>query len=121
MAHNIISSYNTRTSCCLYKIILITKFVLSVNPARKQQVSSVPAKHLFHDRVLWLRRRLNLVFSDFMRRCVSHRSGMRTKAMPPACFLEWNMFMLDTGNLVSCHKQKITGNYHTSSIFLKVL
>ena len=67
--------------------MLIIKVVLSVNPARKQQVSSVPAKHLFHDRVLWLRRRLNLVFSDFMRRFVSHRSGMRAKAMPPACFL----------------------------------
>ena len=52
-----------------------------------------------------------------MRLCVSHRSGIRAKAMPSACFLEWNMFMLDTGNLASCHQQRITGNYPISKGF----
>ena len=43
--------------------------MLSVNFARKQHVSSVPAKHLFHGRVLWLtQRRIKSQSMGFKRR-----------------------------------------------------
>ena len=72
------------------------------NFARKQQVSSVPAKYYSMTGALWLRRRLNLVLSDFMRRCVSHRSTS----------VPWNGIIFSwTRKPCVRHKHRITANY----------
>ena len=57
---------------------------------------------------------------DIMHCCVGYRSGMRTKAMPPACFFMYGISWLWHGNRPSSNN-RITRNYHAFTLSGKIL